>query len=242
VVAIASPSDASALSQTLGVPVEPLNLDSFSPPCREEEVLSCGAALFAREDHPLPPLSNFRAREFRYNPILKNLAENARTLQPLALAALLLVFLVPLAVFGLRALRLADLEQKLHAAVVTAFPGVEVPAGNEVTFVAEQSGKMKRLVDDIGSSTQVSPLEALLAISKDFPTDSPVQVRKFRVRGNRVTLQVISPNSNYGALDRLERALEKRKDIYHRVSKKVADGGFGEAGSVTATFDIILKE
>jgi len=231
--------DKLALQKSLGKAVHSLNLSDIITDNVEEAGLAGLAAAFAEDNNPPPILTNFRTKEFSYRPQLRELYEGARKLLPFFLLTVILAIVCTVAVFHFRESRLTTVQAALNSQVNEALPGANIPKGEELSFLQTQNQLLEAELQDLGSPSRFSVLDALLELSKDMPESDEVTVTAINIRGNRVQIEGNIPS--YAAADTIERRLRRNKAVYCRVRKdsSVSPGGRGGVGY---KFDIWLCE
>lgn len=229
-----------ALRQALGRNVQTVNLAELGREIQPATAMAGLGAVFAQDVDPPMILTNFRTREFSYLPPLKEVMAGLRLLLPLILSALMLLAVTMITVFYMRERHIGKLRSAMFEQIKAAMPDAEIDESTALQQLQRQNAALDEQLKDLGSPSSLSPLDVLLEISKDFPISSDTFLNQVGIRGNNVKLDGTAPD--YAAVDRVEKALNKRKkSVYCRIKKD--SGGLGAvAGSRSFSFEIWLCE
>lgn len=157
-------------------------------------------------------LANFRAGDFKFRPQFREVISGIKALAPY-LIALSLVFLVSVgAQYFLNESKINELQTSMAELVQKSLPGVRVAKGQELPAINDEIEKLESQLLALGSLSALSPLEALLEISKDLPKDIGLSIEDLNIRENKLILKGSVPD--YSTLDKIEQALKKRSNSY----------------------------
>lgn len=210
----------------------------------EEMKDGCGlaamGAVFA-QDEVTPILTNFRIREFAYNPYIKEVLRGARILLPWCMGALLLCILSMAGVYYSRQRELATLRGALSEQIRRAAPELQVTEGQEVRAVQEENRRIDRQLKELGSSSRVGALEIIAELSKDVAAAGELSVRRITVNGGGMNIQGTAPD--YAAVEKLERIMKTKKPaLYCKIRKTTGASAAGQPDRRSFTFDLRICE
>jgi hypothetical protein len=203
----------------------------------EETAPAVLGTFFGQEERGSEILTNLRTREFSFNPYIKELKR------------LFFALLLPFAIFSLgwvlfsaglyfsRNHQLATLQRASSEKISVLVPNLTVQPGEEVKALKVENAKLEQQLKDLGSPASINPLEALTSVTNDI-ADSALSIRKMSIRGNHIVVEGGAPD--YAAVERIERELKKKNDLYCRVKKDTATGIPGQPDKRSFTLDIWL--
>lgn len=203
----------------------------------------CAAALvtvFAQEEDAPKPLTNFRTKEFAYSPKMKELLRASRVLLPYVSAVVGMVIIFTLVRYILGHHRISTLEAAMHARIHQAMPTLRLEEGKEVSQVNAEKFRVEQDLTELGTPSKHSPLEILLQVSNDFPTAPNINFSVLNIRGNKITIEGSAPD--YTAVERIQKAFEKRKSFYCRVERNRSPSYSAGTGSRSFAFEMFLCE
>lgn len=196
------------------------------------------AALFAVERAPMPILTNFRTREFAYNPYLKPLLQAAIALLPYLIILLLAVAVTAAGVYAYRNHLLTVTKQTIAERVRRAVPSIRAPEGLELKALQGEKNKLETQLKDFGSSSRLAPVDVILELSKHLPPTTDIMIRRLSIEGNNLTIDGVAPD--YSAVERLERVFRTNKNIYCRFRKTSGSGVAGQPDKRGFGFELRL--
>lgn len=228
------------LGEHLGLPVTMLPAPELVKAADDSTAIACLASVFAQDLTPPPILTNFRVREFSYSPQLRELMRGLRSVVPYALAAALIAILSAIGLYTLREHRIGKLQDALYAEVKKAVPDLEAARGVELDALEGANRKLEQELSNLGSLSAMSPLDYFAEISSDLPLSSGVTVTRVKIEGNKMRVDGTAPD--YTAMEKIERALKRKKDIYCRIRKDTTATVPGKPNVRGFSFDIVLCE
>lgn len=211
----------------------------------EEMKDGCGlaamGAVFAQDEVASTILTNFRIREFSYNPYTKEVLRGVKALLPWFLGAFLLCILSMMGVYYSRQQELVKLRAALTEQVKRAAPELPVTEGQEVRAVQEENRRIDRQLKELGSSSKIGALEIIAELSKDIASAGELSVRRITVTGGGVNVQGTAPD--YAAVEKLERIMKTKKPaLYCKIRKTTGASAAGQPDRRSFTFDLRICE
>lgn len=237
---LAPSAECEDLAAQLGRAVHPLLASEFFPGCPEDLLVPAAAATFVRDIAPQQPFSNFRVGAFAVRPPWRELFRGLQRVAPYGFGAVALIVLALLFNYTITEQRIAEAQEELHRALapsIPAFSNYVGELGGEDELLDSVNEVLSQQLRDLASPFGLSPLEALLEISRDIPRRDEVVIRRIEIRGTRLTIEGSAPD--YAAVEEIERALQRRKKIYKRVRKSTSNSAGRSRGFA---FDIILND
>ncbi|RMG43387.1 MAG: hypothetical protein D6719_03840 [Candidatus Dadabacteria bacterium] len=227
------------LQNAIGRPVEKLRFEEFirNPP--DQQPLTALSSIFNSElEQPAEPLANFRSGEFKYNPYIKLIKRLSLKVAPylLGLVATFCLFLA--AKYYANNYYINSMRTALRKEVQAVLPNMEIPSGKELQILQQEYNQLERQLKELGSLAKFSPLDSLLAISRDFKATGDTYVTRLQIESSKIILQGEAPN--YQAVEQLERRLRRNKDIYCRVTKTSSGYAIGRRDKRGFKFEITL--
>jgi hypothetical protein len=229
--------DQLALHQLMGRPVEPLTLNDIVKTSDPSVGLSPLGAFFAQDETPALPLSNFRTKQFSFRPRFAELLRALRETSGYVLAAVAMVVVAIGGVYGVREYNLARAKEALISelqTVVTDFPA-EAEDIRAALIAAE--GKISQELGVLGSPAKITPLDALIEVTRLVPDSTGLQIQSIKVSGARAELKGIAPQLS--AIEDLERTLRSSKSLF---SKVTATPGTASGSRFPFTIEMILAQ
>lgn len=223
------------------VPVERFRFKGVLEGGTDRECLACGAAVFAKDTHPVLPLTNFRTGEFSFGLKLKELWLGVKALFPYIGITLMVGALVLLAIYYSRSARINKMNDSLKQEILKVIPTLDLSAGDPITPLQKARDSLKEQLDNLGSPYRVSPVTTLVEITKEFPISDTVQIRHITIKRNQVTIEGNAPD--YTSVEKIERFLKQKEksNAYERVTKDMKSSVAAQ-GPKEFRFDIWLKE
>lgn len=185
--------------------------------------LAAISAAFLRDKEPIVPLTNFRTGPFAYNLQLEELWRGLSLMRPYFLAALLTLGVALLSTYALREQQIRRLGNTLREQIFAVVPDLSAPEGRETDALLGQIKALDQQLENLGSPTQTSPLGSLLEISRELPANAGLEVSRFRMRGNQITLDLTAPD--YAAAEAFKNTLRKKSTLYCRITMDAVPGG-----------------
>lgn len=180
-------------------------------------------------------LTNFRVGELRYRARLKELWSGLRMIRKPLLLAAASILLALGGTYLYREHRINALQSELRTMLVEAVNLSETSAERHDRAIENMAFELDNQLKDLVSPFSLSPLEALIEISRDLPANKGVTIRGFNIKGTKLTLTGHAPD--YAAIEDLDRAIRNRRAIYCRFKKNTTSG---VGGRKEFTFDITL--
>jgi Tfp pilus assembly protein PilN len=199
--------------------------------------LSPLGAFFAQDETPALPLSNFRTKQFSFRPRFAELLRALRETSGYVLAAVAMVVVAIGGVYGVREYNLARAKEALISelqTVVTDFPA-EAEDIRAALIAAE--GKISQELGVLGSPAKITPLDALIEVTRLVPDSTGLQIQSIKVSGARAELKGIAPQLS--AIEDLERTLRSSKSLF---SKVTATPGTASGSRFPFTIEMILAQ
>lgn len=219
--------DIRTLSQQLGRTAERIQVAEIIKGAAENELHSKSsiatlAALFAQDTPPAEPLTNLRVQEFSYSPRLQGLLAALRSLVPYILATLLCGLIAVGGIYAVRQHRLEKIQQAVRSQIRREIPDLTVAAGLEVDALRGEIVSLQNKLKDLGTLSKMTPLDAFVQLTKDFPSSATTAVRALNIKNNRIKIEGSAPD--YNAAESIEKALKNKRQTYCRL-KSTFDGG-----------------
>ena len=227
------------LQQILGRPAERFTLQDVVKAPFDVKGVSCLASVFARDDATQSILTNFRSREFSYSPRFHELVSGLRTTAGYFMAALSAVMVSLLVLYFAREYRLSKMDAALKSEIRLIIPDFPMTDENILTSLRNSETALSDQLGALGSPSKITPLDALVEISRDLPvTISGLSTQVLKVTNSRITLEGIAPDLS--AIDKVEKALRSNRRAYSKVS--VNTGSSTGSHGYRFTVDIVLNQ
>ncbi len=212
--------------------------------CRE--LLAQKAALFGLDRKPPVPLVNFRTGAYAAGIRWRDFFGGLEQLIPYFAA---FIGCLVIGLCGTYYARKAHLES-VRAATVNqirdVIPSIDPNTEKPSDFVRAEISSIQRQLRDLGSPFKVSPLDALVEISKDLQKRGGSTITRIDIVGDRITLEGTAPN--YSSIENIEKTLKneksskKKKRTYCDVKNEVNSSGPGNTGTLRFSFRVELCE
>jgi hypothetical protein len=227
------------LQELLPLPISNVSVPELVRAADASTAVACFASVFAQDFSPPPILSNFRIKEFAYSPQLRELIRGLRSLLPYFLGFLLAAVLAAIGVYSLRERRIYAMRNAVHDQIRTAIPSLEVEKGLEIDALDGQNLRLEQQLANLGPLSALSPLDYISEISSDLPLASGIAVTRVKVEGNKMRVDGSAPD--YAAMDKIEKILKRKKNVYCRVRKDMTQVS-GKPNLRGFVLDIVLCE
>jgi len=227
------------IQQALARNVEALDLSFVKGSSSPDTALPAMSAVFAQDTQAPSILTNFRTREFAYSVRLSELVRGLRSLAPFALGLALVILISTGATWWIREHRIGGIEGAIRDQIMAVIPELTAEPGREFEALQVEFAQIDRDLKNLGSPAATSPLEALVAVSRDLPAAAGSTVQSVDIKGNKMTFEVTVPK--YGAGESIQKALEKRRQVYCRVRRE-SGGSSPQAGPIAYRFEVWLCE
>ncbi|NMC61977.1 MAG: hypothetical protein GYA55_02285 [SAR324 cluster bacterium] len=199
------------------------------------------AALFGRDEKAPEPLVNFRSGEFKVGIKWAGLFHCIQQVLPYFLTFCVCTVVTLLVSYFARESRLEAIQATTVETIRELIPSIDPNSSSPSEFVKSELATIQKQLRDLGSPFQLSPLDALVELSKDFQKRSNATIRRINIVGNKVTIEGSAPN--YAAMDTLEKAFKKKKRTYCQVKNTVnATGASGGSSTLNFSFTLELCE
>lgn len=229
--------DQLALHQLMGRPVEPLTLNDIVQTADPTVGLSPLGAFFAQDDSPALPLSNFRTKQFSFRPRFAELLRALRETSGYVLAAVAMVAVAIAGVYGVREYNLTQAKDALISELQTVVSDFPTEAADIRAALIAAESKISQDLGVLGSPAKITPLDALIEITRLVPDSTGVQILSIKVFGTRAQLSGIAPQLS--AIEDLERTLRSSKSLF---SKVTATPGTASGSRFPFTIEMILAQ
>lgn len=197
------------------------------------ESLAGMAAYFAIDSRP-PVFNNFRVGEFAYRPQFTELIAGLRTTIPYLAIFIALVIISFGGIYYLRADKTSKMRQIMADQIAREIPDAKLQPGEETGFVVSRINSLEGQLKELGSLSKLSPLDALLEVSKDIPVTPDLSIFNISIRESRVTVK--GTVNSYPTIDKIVKALKDKNSTYCNVDLKPVPS-YG----ATKDFDLILQ-
>jgi hypothetical protein len=227
-------------STILERPVTKLRLGTAEGSQLNGATLAALGAFYGDDNHTSDVLTNFRVREFSYQPPLKELFQAAREVAPFAGIALASLVLLLFVIYLSSARQIVALRNAIAEEVQAVLPASLITPGDELRIIGAEINKIDVELKNLGSPSTTSPLEALADLSEAFPQGSEVTLNKVSISGSQMIVDGCSPR--LAAMERLKSQLES-SGKFDRVDGRTAQACLAGRQSGTGfTFSIGLKD
>ncbi|MCB0317171.1 MAG: hypothetical protein KDD56_00335 [Bdellovibrionales bacterium] len=207
----------SELQQAIGRDIDILKISEFVRSKDEESSLASLAAVFDRTEEADTLLTNFRCLEFAYNPVLKELIKIGKKLLPYFAATLAALALAGLIIYFGKALQISSLNNAISNEVKANTPDLSVSEDNALIDLNSAIEKVNQELIDLGSPSNFSPLDGLLAVNTTLPKSTDFTVNEIEITDSKITVKGMA--DRYQAIDKIEQAFKKERDIFCRVER-----------------------
>ncbi len=180
---------------------------------------------------------NFRSPQLLKHPRMGDINYGMLKVLPY-LGGLIVVLLVSAFIaFSIRERQLELLKFTLRLRIQEFVPNFESPEGQEVNTLRRQNKLLDDQLKDLGTTSALNPLQAFSIISRELPAGSNITIRSINLRSNTILISGAAPD--YSAVEKVERMLKRRKDLFCRI-KKDTPGSGAQADKRAFSFDISL--
>ncbi|MCB0335844.1 MAG: hypothetical protein KDD62_06045, partial [Bdellovibrionales bacterium] len=232
------------LQQSLGRSVEQLNAEEFikvgNAQTHAHSHLVGLSAVFARDIEPPAVLSNFRSREFSYNPYMQQILSFGKQMSPYLMVLFGLIVLYFITIFGVRAYRISALESAISEEIRKVAPQLNAQVGEELVALSGENATLDKELIQLGSRGKLSPLDFFLELSKDLgrvrKRAPEVEISKVRITATAITLE--GQATDYRSVNLLNKILEENKKIYCKIDSTTS----GPSGNTKFKIDLTLCE
>ncbi len=203
------------LQQILGRQVQPLAISELLKGAEEHTGIAALTALFADEEPVAAPLSNFRTREFSFNPTFGELLKVLQsTWKHIAIA--LVISLAAIAVsFGVRKYQISRMEKFLLSQVRQVVPDFNPADGDALKALAQAETKLADELGVLGSPAKITPLDVLIEVHKRLPEIPGLTITSLKISGTRTTIGGYAPDLS--AIERVEKDLKANQQPLPRL-------------------------
>lgn len=180
---------------------------------------------------------NFRRAQLSKHPRMSDINRGIIRSLPFVGGLLVVLLLTALIAFQIRERQLELLKYTLRLRIQEFVPNFDSPEGEEVKTLQKQNRLLDTQLKDLGTTSALNPLQAFSIISRELPAGSNITIKSINLRSNSILLSGAAPD--YSAVEKIERMLKRRKDIFCRI-KKDTPGSAGQADKRAFSFDISL--
>jgi hypothetical protein len=225
------------LQQILGRQVQPLAISELLKGAEEHTGIAALTALFADEEPVAAPLSNFRTREFSFNPTFGELLKVLQsTWKHIAIA--LVISLAAIAVsFGVRKYQISRMEKFLLSQVRQVVPDFNPADGDALKALAQAETKLADELGVLGSPAKITPLDVLIEVHKRLPEIPGLTITSLKISGTRTTIGGYAPDLS--AIERVEKDLKANQTAFAKVT---ANPGTSAGSRYNFTVEIVLSK
>jgi hypothetical protein len=181
------------------------------------------SSVLLSDEYTGPRPTNFRSGTYSYSPLAKELIRGGKGLIPITLKAAALAGAVILGTYLTRSFLIKDLEATVRRQILETVPDLAALPGEELSTLKNQMQSLQGQLQDLGSPSERSPLDILVEIAKYVPLGEEVSIRRVNIKGDRVVLEGTAPD--YSAVDRIEKSLRRRKQLFCRLRREQASSG-----------------
>jgi hypothetical protein len=167
------------------------------------------------------PLTNFRTREYSFNPLIKYLLENWKRIIPQVSLTSFIAFLLIASIFLSREYKIIRLYKSIHSQVQDSKIEANLQKGAEITELEKVNANLEQQLTSLGSPSALSALDILLDLSYD------IKDTKKRAAGLEVQEINIGPSGiivsgtarDYSDVEKFEKELKKRRNVYCKIKR-----------------------
>jgi hypothetical protein len=223
--------DKSDVQHFLGRSVEDLNISSMIKAMDAKNnfdnnnILAYLAALSLNSVSGNTAMSNFRVREFSFNPYLSLLYKGLKKLLPFLYLVLILLFFYGAAIFLSREYKIIRLRKAVNQNSEESSGLKNLTKGKEISEIYGKNISLENQLESLGKRSTLSALDVLFNITKDIKKakkNSPeLEVKELKISGNNLT---ISGNASaYSDVEKFEVLLKKRKNMYCKIRRDTSN-------------------
>ncbi|MEX0598777.1 MAG: hypothetical protein WD512_20000, partial [Candidatus Paceibacterota bacterium] len=209
------------LTKALDLPVSKLDI-----PGADAEIIAIQAAT-ALAMNPANIISNFRDRTLSSNKSLKLFVQYCLKLKFYILAAILFLIAIPIFNYIYVQQEINLIQASLRDNIAQRIPWVKFPEGKELETLMATSGQIEAQLESLGSPAKSEPVDVYLVLSDMLSeaTGSKIEMdlQQLVIQGNQVDIDGTVPN--YKGVDRLEKLIKDKKDIFCRIKVETPGGG-----------------
>jgi|GEM_PF-3507537 len=223
------------LTDLIGIPCEVVALPGG--PAANLGPEDAHALALALEDMSAVHGINFRRDEFIYRG--ERTVFRAKLLFPAILLILLVVFLNANSLIKnrIRQHQLASLKSTIASIAQSTIPGQSIPPDKVVEKLSSEITRMKKLEENLGQLSGLTPLELLTAISELIPPDVKVDLETINMTEKLITIEGVIPEHSD-----MDIIIEKLKTIKALKRFDTPDLRPKVGGGVKFTLRIFLNE
>jgi hypothetical protein len=226
-----------ALQQILGRPVEALSADEFiSAKDRQSGGIAGLSAVFARDEDPATPLSNFRSRQFSFTPTLGEFVKALLGARRQLTNALVSILVCVAGVYLAREYTAAHSRNALIEQIRAVIPDFNPGDGDIRAALIRAETKLSDDLGVLGPIAKVTPVDALLEVMRLIPTDN-ISISSIKVSGSRATITGTAPK--LGSVESVGDALRANKELF---SKVTATPGTSVGSRFNFTVEVIFGQ
>lgn len=226
-----------ALQQILGRPVESLSASDFlTAKERGDGNIAALSAVFARDDEPALPLSNFRSREFSFTPTLGEFFKALLGARRQVLNAVVSALVCVVGVYFAREYAAAHARNALIDQIRAVIPEFNPGEGDIRAALIKAEAKLSDDLGVLGPIAKVTPLDALLEIIRLLPTDN-ITISSIKVTSSRASIAGTAPKLS--SVETVGDALRANKGVF---SKVVANPGTSVGSRFNFTVEVVFGQ
>lgn len=225
------------LQQILGRPVEKLSTNDFiSSKHNGSESIAGLSAVFARDDDPATPLSNFRSRQFSFTPTLSEFIRALLGARRQLLNAVVSILVCVGGVYLAREYTTSHSRGALTEQIRAVIPDFDPGDGDIRAALIKAETKLSDDLGVLGPIAKITPVDALLEIMRLIPTDN-IAITSIKVGGSRATITGTAPK--LGSVESVGDALRANKELF---SKVTATPGTSVGSRFNFTVEVIFGQ
>lgn len=225
------------LQQILGRQVQTLAISELLKGAVPTTGIAALPALFADEEPVAAPLSNFRTREFSFNPTFGELLKVIQlTWKHLVVAAVISIAAIAVS-FGIRKYQISRMEKFLLSQVRQVVPDFNPTDGDALKALAQAETKLADELGVLGSPAKITPLDVLIEVHKRLPEIPGLTITSLKISGARTTIAGYAPDLS--AIERVEKDLKANQTAFAKVT---ANPGTSAGSRYNFTVEIVLSK
>ncbi|MEZ4754744.1 MAG: hypothetical protein R3A13_10635 [Bdellovibrionota bacterium] len=225
----------SELQQAIGRDSEILKLSEFVKSKNEESGLASLGAVFDRSEEIDTLLTNFRTNEFAYNPVIKEVIKTVKKLSPYSLMTILVALVCGIIVYSVRALEINSLNNSIAEKVSEAVPTLSIDESTALLDLNRAIGDMQQELSNLGSPSNNSPLDGLLAVTTTLPSSGDYTINEIEIVDTKIEIKGLA--QKYQAIDKIEQAFKRNRSVFCRTERPDTSS----RGSGEINFNLTLK-
>lgn len=190
------------------------------------------AALSMNRSFDNSTLTNYRVREFAYNPYVSLLVKNLKQLQPFIYLLIILLFFYYVSVFLSREYKIIRIKKAVATSVAKATNISNLPKGGEISEIYNISVGLENQLESLGRRSKLSALDILYNVTADIEKVKKkypeIEIKEIKISGRNF---ILSGNAKaYSEVERFESVLKKRSNMYCRIRRDTSSSSSNSRG------------